>query len=269
MSALDALPVRGRPPGLPVPPERMPPFRDGRPLKRWRYVGLWGEETMLCAARVSIGAVLPQCFWAIWARDGGMRERTLWRPGAVAADDDRLRAGPIDVRLEPDGEPIEVASRHGDSYIWTRKLPLVAEGVVAGRRVRLRGLLDDSAGYHARRTAWRWCAGVGESPSGELLAWTLVEGMHDAERGSERTVWVDGAPREIPPAAIAPDLTAVTGRDWEELRFAETARRARRDNYVLISSDYAHLFGTVSGTLPGGQPVARGWGVMERHEARW
>ena len=71
----------GRPPGLVVPPARMPLVVAGRPLKRWRYVGVFGERLMLCAGVVRVG-VLPQTFWAVWdRRRGALRERTrLLRP---------------------------------------------------------------------------------------------------------------------------------------------------------------------------------------------
>jgi hypothetical protein len=264
---LDALPRRGAPPpGFPVPPARMRPWRDGRPLKRWRYVGLYGEDLMLCAASVRI-AGLPQAFWATWDRRD-LRERTLFLPRAVRLDG-VVRFRGADLTWEPDGEPMEVVSRHADSYIWTRKQPVRARGTVGGRPVSLRGLVDDSAGYHARQTRWRWCAGVGEGPAGEPLAWNLVAGVHDAAAASERTVWIHGAASEAGPVAFADDLSRVGGDDGTDLRFTAEARRARRDDLKLFASDYEQPFGTFSGTLPGGVEVARGWGVMERHEVRW
>ena len=45
-------PGDGRP-DLPLPPGPMPLRRDGQNRKRWRYVGLFGEEVMLCAARAA------------------------------------------------------------------------------------------------------------------------------------------------------------------------------------------------------------------------
>ena len=45
----------GRPAGVVVPPARMPLFRAGRMLKRWRYVGLYGPEIMLCAGSARVG----------------------------------------------------------------------------------------------------------------------------------------------------------------------------------------------------------------------
>ena len=269
VSTLSELPLRDRPTGLAVPPARMALLRDRRPLKRWRYVGLYGEDIMLCAAVVRV-AGLPQAFWATWDRHE-LREKTVFRPGAVAVDGHRVRFPAGELTLTDDGEPMAVTSRHGDSYIWTRKQPVRATGTVAGRAVALRGLIDDSAGYHARRTDWRWCAGVGEAPDGTPLAWNVVTGLHDAEVGSERTVWVGGRAAELPPATFAEDLSHVTfaGDATAVLAFAEETRRARADDFGLFASDYVQPFGTFSGTLPGDVVVARGWGVMERHSARW
>jgi hypothetical protein len=269
VSSLSELPLRDRPTGLPVPPARMALVRDRRPLKRWRYLGLYGEDLMLCAGSVRVAGI-PQAFWATWDRRD-LREKTVFRPGGVALGDDRARFGDAELLIEPDGAPMAVTSRHGDSYIWTRKQPVRATGTVGGRAIALRGLIDDSAGYHARRTDWRWCAGVGEGADGAALAWNVVTGVHDADTGSERTLWVDGAPGELPPATFADDLSRVTFGDGHgaALAFAEEARRARADDFKLFASDYVQPFGTFSGTLPGGVVVARGWGVMERHAVRW
>ena len=42
------------------------------------------------------------------------------------------------------------------------------------------GFVDESAGYHARHTAWRWSAGIGRTDDGRRVAWNLVDGVHDA-----------------------------------------------------------------------------------------
>lgn len=270
-------PTAGRPGGLPLPPGRMPLLRGGRMLKRWRYVGAYGPELMVCVASVQIGPA-RQAFWAVWDREAEeLHERTLMRSGPV-----RLAPGKVSVRdrgveIElafDEGPAIEVVSAHGSQYAWTRKqAPVRLRGTVdLGGTLHLidqPGIVDDSAGYHARHTAWQWSAGVGIGADGSSLAWNLVAGLHDAPAGSERTVWVDGVPHEVGPAEFAADLSSVTVGGGERLAFAQEAMRARRDNRLVVVSDYAQPFGTFAGELPEGIRVAEGYGVMERHDVRW
>jgi hypothetical protein len=251
----------------------MPLVRGGRPRKRWTWVGAFGEELMLCAARAQVG-VLPVAWWAVWDRTSGMLlERSARGGGGVTVAPDRVRVRGRRVRFElslDDGEPVEVVSPHGAQYAWTRKRGgVAARGWLehAGRRrpLALRAIVDESAGYHARRTAWRWSAGVGTTASGAAVAWNVTEGLHDLPQASERTVWVDGRAHPIEaPLAFAPRLGGVG-----ELRFTREAVRARREDLWLIASDYEQPFGTFAGTLPVAGALASGFGVMERHEARW
>jgi hypothetical protein len=167
-----------------------------------------------------------------------------------------------------DGVPVEVVSPHGRQYIWTRKRAGVsARGTVAlhgaERTVALRAVVDESAGYHARRTAWRWSAGVGTAASGAAVAWNLVDGVHDGEP-SERAVWIDGEPHAVGPTAFAADLSRVGS-----LAFSPEAARARRENLLIVASDYEAPFGTFAGTLPVAGALREGFGVMERHDVRW
>jgi hypothetical protein len=282
-------PYRGRygdarPPelgALALPPGRMPGWRGMRPLKQWRYVGVYGPDLMLCvgAARVGPGR---QSFWAVWDRaTRRLHERTrlraggvrvgLDRPGRVLVLDDEVE---IDLTLaEVDG--IETVCPNGAAYAWTRKQGGVqAHGTVSiGRVVRevdALAVIDDSAGYHARHTAWRWSAGVGHAADGRTLAWNLVDGINDPARDSERTVWVDGVPSEVGPAArFAADLGAVATDDGVDLRFVAETVRERNENLLLIRSDYRQPFGTFAGSLPGGITLAEGFGVMEQHTATW
>lgn len=267
----------GRPTGIPLPPDRMPLLRDRRPLKRWRYCGIYGEELMLCAASVRIGGV-PQAFWAVVERASSeLSGRTAFTRGLVTVDDRRLsvhgRGIQIDLELSPAGEPVEIISEHGASYIWTRKEPVAARGrvMVGGRSYEIdaAGLIDASAGYHARVTQWQWSAGVGTASDGRALCWNLVDGVHDAPVGSERTVWVDGAASEVGHVDFQPGLSGVRFAQGAELVFSKEAERSRRDNLGVFMSDYAQPFGTFSGSLPGGVTLERGFGVMERHDVRW
>ncbi len=275
-------PIRGdgstRPAGLTLPPARMPLLHDRRPLKRWRYVGVYAEELMLCAASVRIGGI-PQAFWAVLERSAGvLHGRTVFTPGLVAVGDGRLsvrgRGVAIDLLLTPAGDPVEVVSPHGRSYIWTRKDPIRASGsvVVGDRRWSLdgAGLIDASAGYHARETAWRWSAGVGTDVAGRAVCWNVVAGVHDAATASERTVWVEGAARELGPVGFPGDLAGIDfAEDGAALRFTAEAERAQSDNVGVFRSSYRQPFGTFAGTLPGGVELAQGFGVMEWHDVRW
>ena len=63
-------------PDLPLPPEKLPIRRGGNWRKRWRYLGAFCDELMLCAARVQVGPI-GQTFWAVWDREERrLHERT-------------------------------------------------------------------------------------------------------------------------------------------------------------------------------------------------
>jgi Protein of unknown function (DUF2804) len=256
-------PGPGRP-RLPLPPDRMPAWRGGRPLKRWTWVGAFGPELMLCAAVARIGPATA-AWWAVWDREAQrLQERSLHRAGGLVVTPERVHVPGVMELEVGTGTPVEVVSPHGAQHIWTRKRGGVAvRGRVGGREVDLRGLVDESAGYHARRTAWLWSAGVGVLATGEPVAWNLVHGLHDAPSASERTVWTAGEPREVPPVAF--DGLAGVG----DMRFGAEATRARRERLVVMASDYEQPFGTFTGALPGGAELREGWGVMERHAVRW
>jgi Protein of unknown function (DUF2804) len=255
---MSTLPIRGdavRALDLALPPGRMPALRRGRPLKRWRYVAVYGPELMLCVGDARIAGV-RQRWWAVALPDGRLFEG-------------RSPDGVVDITLE-EGPGVEVVSPHGRSYIWTRKqagIQVRGRVTVAGHDFEIDGPLgfvDESAGYHARRTTWRWSAGIGRARDGRSVAWNLVDGVHDAPVASERTVWVDGEPHEVGPQEFAADLTSVGG-----LRFSEWSAREDHTNRVLIRSDYRQPFGSFSGSLPGGLELESGYGVMEWHDVRW
>ena len=130
-------------------------------------------------------------------------------------------------------------------------------------------MIDDTAGYHARHTEWRWSAGVGEAADGTALAWNLVSGVNDPASGSERAVWIDGVPREAPPVEFSEDLARIACEDGSLVQFRAEAQRARKENLLLVKSDYRAPFGTFTGSLPGRVELARGLGVVEHHRAVW
>jgi Protein of unknown function (DUF2804) len=139
----------------------------------------------------------------------------------------------------------------------------------AGIELDALAVIDDTAGYHARLTEWRWSAGAGRGPDGVPLAWNLVSGVNDPPSGSERAVWIAGAPRECAEVRFSEHLREISAQDGSVLRFRPEAERAHRENLLLLSSEYRAPFGTFSGSLPGGIALAHGLGVVEHHRARW
>ena len=214
---MDGLPARGaqvRGLGLELPPRRV--LRGARPLKRWRYVGVYTPELMLCVGDARVGPI-PQRWWAVALPDGRLFHRTTLRRGGVEVEAGRVRVDAADVRIDltlDEGDGVEVVSPHGGSWIWTRKQALVpVRGGVsvdgADHALDDVAFVDESAGYHARRTDWRWSAGHGRLYDGQAVAWNLVTGVHDGEP-SERTVWLEGEPREVGPVEFAADRFAAT-----------------------------------------------------------
>ncbi|HSK50429.1 MAG TPA: DUF2804 family protein [Solirubrobacterales bacterium] len=255
----------------------MPLLERGQLRKRWRYVGFFGPQLMLCAARVEVGP-LGQCFWAIWDRDRGrLLDHASIRPGSreVRMDGPEIaietRAVRVRLRLG-EAQPVEVRCPSGRSWAWTRKragVPASGTVEIEDRRLRVEGLAvdDESAGYHRRRTAWLWSAGVGTAGDGRAVAWNLVDGINDPASGSERAIWVDGVPSE--PAPVRFDgLAAVEFAGGRRLEFATESERTHDENYLLVRSSYRHRFGSFSGAL-GELELAEGLGVMEQHDARW
>jgi hypothetical protein len=249
------------------------PARHGlRPLKAWRYVGVYGPELMLCVVTVRIGP-LRQTFWALWDRAAQrLHERTVIGRGGVSLGRGSVRIQDAAVQLDLELEEtagIESVCPTGGSYAWTRKQGGVhARGTIeiAGERRTLeaRAVIDDTAAYYERHTRWHWSAGVGSTGDGHAVAWNLVSGVNDPPSGSERTVWVDGRPTEVGPSRFRPHLSGVDG-----LRFTPEAVRERRENLLLLRSAYRQPFGTFSGELPGGIALATGYGVMEEHDVWW
>jgi hypothetical protein len=274
-------------------------------LKRWRYVAVFCDELMACAALVQIGPA-RQSFWALYMREEKlMRERTrlLPRRGEVeldhghagtemapaapgrlrGGDNDRAIAGRLrihgrgvllDLQLEEQAG-IEALCPNGRAQVWTRKQAgVAAHGTLQidggpAREVHALAVIDDTIGHHARHTEWHWSAGVGEGPDGTPLAWNLVSGVNDPPQGSERAVWVAGSPTEVAPVSFAADLSSIRCEDGAELRFLAEAQRSRHDELLIVGSDYRAPFGSFSGELPGGISLAHGLGVVEHHRARW
>jgi hypothetical protein len=260
-------------------------FHGTRPLKRWRYVGVFEERVMICAASVQVGPA-RQTFWGIYVRAGRApgagtlieRTRLVPRRGALDLEPGRLRIRDGEVLLElalDEDAGIETTCPSGDAWVWTRKQGGVRArgtltlGAQPPLEIDARAVIDDTAGYHARVTEWWWAAGVGAGPDGEPLAFNLVQGVNDPPSGSERAIWVAGVPHEAGPVRFSADLRTIAADDGSQLDFAPEAERSRKENLVLVRSDYRAPFGTFKGTLPGGIALEHALGVVEHHRARW
>lgn len=278
---MPALPYRGtfgdtRPPALAalaLPPAPMPSGLGTRPIKAWRYVGVFGPDLMVCMASVRVGP-FRQSFWAVWDRSAGrLYEHTASGGGAVRLGYGTAAVNDRELTLDlafTESAGVETVCASGDGYAWTRK----QGGVIAGGTIALggeprrafagRAVIDDTAAYYERHTRWRWSAGVGMASDGRQVAWNLVDGVNDPPGDSERTVWLDGVPVEVGPVRFAEDLSSVG-----ELGFAQEAVRQRHENRLVVRSRYRQPFGTFAGSLPGGVALAEGWGVMEDHDVHW
>ena len=265
-------------PDVPTPPAHLPLARGGRPVKRWRYVGVFTDDVLLCAGIAHVGP-LPVAWWAVWDRaQRTLAERTTRTRGKVTLEPGHalVEDGPVTIDLtldEDDATAVETISPHGEQYAWTRK-----EGGIRARgavtilertyAIDGRAVVDESAGYHARHTSWFWSAGVGEAADGRAVAWNLVDGIHDDPAASERTIWIDGSPHHAGPATFARDLSSLES-DGATLTFTAEATRAREERLLLFSSSYEQPFGSFTGALPVAGELAWGLGVMERHDVTW
>ncbi len=248
-------------------------WRGTRPLKRWRYVGVFCNEVMLCVGDARVGP-LRQRFWAVAEPGRPIASRTTLGPGGVRIDGSHVTVDSqdlrIDIALDEDGG---VETRHADD-VWTRK----QAGISARGEVRIgtrmysldcHAVVDDTAGYHRRHTSWKWSAGVGTTTDGREVGWNLVTGVNDPPTGSERAIWVNGEPFEPGPVRFADDLTRIEFSDGGALDFSEWAAREDNTNVLLLRSRYRQPFGTFSGSFPGDLKLARGYGVVEVHDVHW
>lgn len=300
-SAIAALPWRapaGPRPELPLPPEKMPVRFAGGWRKRWRYVSAFGDELMLCAASVQIGPG-SQTFWAILDREAGeIHERTRMRPPVARGEvwNEGADKQPLEIGSEERGAVTRIASgeitakivnRGGEwqevvcpaedrgttRYTWTRKRVAPVDVDVklpGGKRVKatMRGVEDESAGYHPRHTEWSWSAGVGVAADGREVGWNLVAGVNDPEAASERAIWVEGEAIREPGPVEFDGLEAIRFAGGETLAFVAEAERRKEENKLIVRYSYRQPFGTFSGSLDGIE-LASGLGVMEHHDAIW
>ncbi len=113
-------------------PDSLPLFRGTRPLKRWRYVGVFGEQFMICAASIQVGPA-RQTFWAVFERESALKSTPSGAP--------------------PEGPTLWGASRQASGAMTERTRMIPRRGALdltAGRlRIRDDAVLLD---LHYRKT---------------------------------------------------------------------------------------------------------------------
>jgi hypothetical protein len=208
----------------------------------------------------------------VWSERGGEPWRVGEDGGGVIT---RVRSGEVAATLTfGEGDWAECVCPNGEGgYVWTRKRVAPVEVDVTlpgGRRVTatMRGVEDESAGYHPRHTVWDWSAGVGVTADGRWVGWNLVAGVNDPPSASERAIWIEGdQPREPAPVSFE-GLNAIAFAGGDRLEFSKEAERAKDENRLIVRYSYRQPFGTFSGSLDGIE-LAEGIGVMEHQDAVW
>jgi hypothetical protein len=273
-------PYRGdgtdRPTHIPLPPKPLPLLWGGRLRKQWRYVSFWSPEFLICAANISVGPVRQE-FWGVWDRQARrLYEKTRLYPRAVTMRPNSAQVNERDLSIKlnfTEDRGFEVITPSGPAYTWTRKQLLPTGGTLrlGDTTYTLDGtmLIDDNAGYHPRHTRWHWSGGAGKATTGEEIGWSVIVGLNDDPAVSEQTVWVNGVPRQVGPVTFADGLSSFTFSEGPTLTFMQESVRQRRDNLLLVRSEYRQPFGGFRGTLPGGLEIAEAYGVMEWHDAVW
>src|SRR4051794_28497121 len=124
---------------IPLPPGRMPLLRRGRQLKRWRYVGVYGPDVMLCVGVARVGMV-PKGWGAVVVPGRPVLEGT----GGIRLDGSRVVIADGDVQVDllvEEGGGVESVNSDGDrGYIWTRKqagVPVRGTVSVGGRSIEV------------------------------------------------------------------------------------------------------------------------------------
>ncbi|CAN5654702.1 hypothetical protein BH18ACI4_BH18ACI4_24290 [soil metagenome] len=273
-------PYRGsgwdRPQGVPIPNDNLPLCRAGQLRKRWHYVSFWSAALSFCAARASVGP-LQQEYWGIWDREAQQfREGSHRFSRRVELEPNRVRLRDGDAEIDVTFEScssFEVYRPAGRAYIWSHKdYCRNARGIVrhGGKSREVAGAIfvDINAGYHERRTHWRWAAGAGLDQQGRLVAFNAITGLFDTPIQSERTVWIEGEAKEVGPNRFADDLSTISFAEGGTLRFQPEALIEHHDNLLVVRSDYFHWFGTYTGTLLDIE-LREAYGVRERHDAFW
>ncbi len=266
--------------------------------KTWQYVAVASEDAFVSAAIAHLGYV-GLAFATAYDRRTGQEasfERLVpFARGFQVAPDlgagastftcskGRMRFSNTSRQVEIDLPGIQVSTAFGDGTPWRATWPIGRKGrnetskdmgsesrgtlSLAGRTLSLdgRAMIDWTRGTPARKTDWRWAAGVAQA-GGRRIAWNFRMGFDDPEQ-VENALWVDGqlqAPRRV---LIAPGNPWRITAEGLDLLFEPDGMRREDMNLGIITSRYQQPWGRYRGTFEG-QPL-EGYGVVEDHWAVW
>ena len=229
---------------------------------------------MVCVGVVRVGGAAPGVLGGLGRASGRLRERTRVRAAARSPAPRRACAcrGVRDrPRRRASGEAIEVdlparRAAHLDAQAG-RRASRGTSSPAARARTSTAGVVDDTAGYHARHTEWRWAAGVGATADGRDVR---LEPRHRRQRRADRLRARRVGRRraaEVGPGRLRRRLDEVRFAEGGALRFAREAERERDDNLLLVRPRLPPAVRHLRGTLPGGVELATGWASW-RHTAR-
>ena len=226
----------GRPADVPLPPARLPLVRGGRPLKRWRWVGAFSADTMLCAAHATrrrrAGDVVG---------DLGRRAPARAHPAAPGRGADGARAGAgVAARPALRGGP----GRRG-RLAPRRAVHLDAQ---AGRHADPR---DRCSAARSRATASSTTrpATTRATPPGAGRPASGSPSPARASRGTSSTACTTGRSTRSAPSGSTARRTTSARRPFADdlsavgdLRCEAVAVRARRERMLVFASDYEQPF---------------------------
>ncbi|MNK61595.1 hypothetical protein D3C87_807570 [compost metagenome] len=269
--------------------------------KTWQYIALASEDAFVSAAVAHLGYVGLAFATAYDRRTGieasfqrlapfaqGFRVAPELASGETVftCSQGELRFSNLPRRVVIDVPGFEVTAELAGGAPWPCAWPIGPKGrneTVKDMGVECRGTLllgsrersldghamvDWTRGTPARRTAWRWAAGVA-SVGDRRLAWNLRTGFDDPDQ-VENALWVDGQP--VPPG-LATITPGSPGTPWRitagalDLSFEPDGMRREDLNLGLVASRYQQPWGRYHGTFEG--QLLSGYGVVEDHWAIW